>query len=42
MNLAATVNVVLYDHLAKDRNKFSGNELIRESRDKNNLLKVLA
>ena len=42
MNLAATVNVVLYDRLAKDRNKFSGNELIRESRDKNNLLKVLA
>jgi tRNA(Leu) C34 or U34 (ribose-2'-O)-methylase TrmL len=42
MNLAATVNVVLYDRLAKDRNKFSGNELIRESRDKNNLLKVQA
>ena len=43
MNLAATVNVVLYDRLAKSANEFSsleGNQLIRESRDINNSLKV--
>ena len=43
MNLAATVNVVLYDRLAKSANDFSsleGNRLIRESRDINNSLKV--
>ena len=43
MNLAATVNVVLYDRLAKSANEFSsleGNRLIRESRDINNCLKV--
>jgi tRNA(Leu) C34 or U34 (ribose-2'-O)-methylase TrmL len=43
MNLAATVNVVLYDRLAKSANEFSsleGNRLIRESRDVNNCLKV--
>ncbi len=43
MNLAATVNVVLYDRLAKSANEFSsleGNQLIRESRDINNGLKV--
>lgn len=44
MNLAATVNVVLYDRLAKSSNDFSssleGNRLIRESRDINNCLKV--
>ena len=40
MNLAATVNVVLYDRLAKSEKDFSGNELVRESRDKNNLLIV--
>ena len=44
MNLAATVNVVLYDRLAKSSNGFSssleGNRLIRESRDINNCLKV--
>lgn len=40
MNLAATVNVVLYDRLAKEESVASGNELIRKSRDKNNLLKV--
>ena len=42
MNLAATVNVVLYDRLAKSEQDFAGNELVRESRDRNNLLKVLA
>jgi len=41
MNLAATVNVVLYDRLAKSEQDFSGNELVKESRDKNNLLKVI-
>ncbi|MFW5426216.1 MAG: TrmH family RNA methyltransferase [Methylophagaceae bacterium] len=41
MNLAATVNVVLYDRLAK-RNQFSsGNDLIRQSRDRNNRLKKI-
>ena len=43
MNLAATVNVVLYDRLAKSANKFTsleGNRLILESRDINNCLKV--
>jgi len=44
MNLAATVNVVLYDRLAKSANDFTssliGNRLIRESRDINNSLKV--
>ena len=43
MNLAATVNVVLYDRLAKSANEFSsleGKRLIRESRDINNCLKV--
>lgn len=43
MNLSATVNVVLYDRLAKSANEFSsleGNRLIRESRDINNCLKV--
>ena len=40
MNLAATVNVVLYDRLAKSGQDFSGNELIFESRDINNSLKV--
>lgn len=40
MNLAATVNVVLYDRLAKSAQNFAGNELIRKSRDINNSLKV--
>ncbi len=40
MNLAATVNVVLYDRLAKSSQAFEGNELILESRDVNNRLKV--
>lgn len=39
MNLAATVNVVLYDRIAKAANK-TGDELIRSSRDTNNRLKV--
>ena len=40
MNLAATVNVVLYDRLAKSSQQFESNELIRQSRDINNTLKV--
>jgi tRNA(Leu) C34 or U34 (ribose-2'-O)-methylase TrmL len=40
MNLAATVNVVLYDRLAKSAQSFKGNEHIRRSRDTNNRLKV--
>ena len=40
MNLAATVNVVLYDRLAKSSQNFQSNELIRQSRDRNNNIKV--
>jgi len=40
MNLAATVNVVLYDRLMKSSKRFESNELIRESRDTNNRVKV--
>jgi hypothetical protein len=40
MNLAATVNVVLYDRLTKSSQSFAGNERIRDSRDTNNRLKV--
>ncbi|MEY8248878.1 MAG: RNA methyltransferase [Bermanella sp.] len=37
LNLAATVNVLLYDRLAKSANPIGGDELIRSSRDiKNN------
>lgn len=44
MNLAATVNVVLYDRLAKQpalfNNQNESNNLIRQSRDTNNSLSV--
>ena len=40
MNLAATVNVVLYDRLAKSAQQFEDNTLIRQSRDTNNTVKV--
>ena len=40
MNLAATVNVVLYDRLAKSEQTFAHNDLIRQSRDTNNTVKV--
>ena len=40
MNLSATVNVVLYDRTAKSSQRFESNELIRQSRDINNSLKV--
>lgn len=40
MNLAATVNVVLYDRLAKSGLKIASDDLIRQSRDTNNTVKV--
>jgi len=40
MNLAATVNVVLYDRLAKSANYQANDELIKKSRDTNNKMKV--
>ncbi len=40
MNLAATVNVVLYDRLAKSAGIAAGDELIRQSRDTNNRVRV--
>lgn len=40
MNLAATVNVVLYDRLVKSGTQPDGNELIKSSRDINNRLKI--
>lgn len=40
MNLAASTNVLLYDRLAKSESYRAGDELIRNSRDKNNRAKV--
>lgn len=40
MNLAATVNVVLYDRQTKSSRHFDSNEFIRQNRDINNSLKV--
>lgn len=40
MNLAATVNVLLYDRLTKSFQGCENNVLIRESRDTNNNIKV--
>ena len=40
MNLAATVNVVLYDRLAKSMRHQANDELIKQSRDTNNKVKV--
>ena len=40
LNLAATVNVVLYDRIAKSGDTIANNALVRESRDTNNNLKV--
>lgn len=40
MNLAASVNVVLYDRLAKSGIAFDHNTLIRQNRDRNNTVKV--
>lgn len=40
MNLAASVNVLLYDRLAKSTRAIAGDELIRQSKDVNNRVKV--
>jgi len=40
MNLAATVNVVLYDRLVKLPDCITGNDLIRKNRDVNNNVKL--
>lgn len=40
MNLAATVNVVLYDRLAKSDDMIANDELIKQSRDTNNQVKI--
>ncbi len=40
MNLAASVNVLLYDRLAKSQHTVVGDELIKRSRDTNNTVKV--
>jgi len=40
MNLAATVNVVLYDRLAKSDLSMASDLLIRQSRDTNNQVKI--
>lgn len=40
MNLAATVNVVLYDRMVKSGRASGGDQLIRQSRDTNNKVKV--
>lgn len=40
MNLAATVNVLLYDRMAKSAQTVAGDELIRSSRDNNNNVRV--
>ncbi|MFT4927372.1 MAG: tRNA(Leu) C34 or U34 (ribose-2'-O)-methylase TrmL [Phenylobacterium sp.] len=40
MNLAATVNVLLYDRLAKADAHIGNDDLIRQSRDTNNRVKV--
>ena len=40
MNLAATVNVLLYDRLAKTKHIATGNARINQSRDRNNRLSI--
>jgi len=40
MNLAASVNVVMYDKLSKSQQHQLDNELIKKSRDRNNKIKV--
>ncbi|WP_413693368.1 RNA methyltransferase [Psychromonas sp. KJ10-2] len=42
MNLAASVNVLMYDKLAKSQQHQLDNELIKKSRDRNNKIKVKA
>lgn len=40
MNLAATVNVVLYDRLSKSARKFESRTFVSENRDTNNNVKI--
>ena len=40
MNLAASVNVLLYDRLSKSKHIVVGDDLIKSSRDTNNTVKV--
>jgi len=40
LNLAATVNVLLYDRLMKSGYPHASDQLIRESRDRNNSVKI--
>jgi len=40
LNLAQTVNVLLYDRLAKSKLSHAGDELIRNSRDANNKVRI--
>ncbi len=40
MNLAATVNVVLYDRLTKSSDLIANNDLISQSKDVNNCIKL--
>ena len=40
MNLAATANVVLYDRLVKSEDLISGDDLISQSKDVNNRIKL--
>lgn len=42
MNLAASVNVLLYDRLAKSKHAIVGDDLIKRSRDTNNTVSVKA
>jgi len=42
LNLAATVNLVLYDRLCKDPSHEQGDALIRRSRDTNNNVRIRA
>ena len=42
MNLAASVNVLLYDRLAKSKHVIVGDDLIKRSRDTNNTVSVKA
>lgn len=42
MNLAASVNVVLYDRLAKSKHMTASDDLIKRSRDTNNTVKVIS
>lgn len=40
LNLAASVNVVLYDRLSKSGIDYANDELIRQSKDTNNTIKL--